>query len=48
MDLDLVFILPVVVAIVGMAGWMISSLAELHRKVDNLLAEMREFRRGKR
>ena len=46
MDLDLFFISSAAVVIADMIGWMINSLTELHRKVDDLLAEMREFRRG--
>ena len=45
MNLHLVFISSVLVAIVGMNGWMINSLAELHRKVDNLRRDISALQR---
>ena len=44
MDLDLFVISSAAVVIAGMIGWMISSLAELHRKIDNLQGDMGDLR----
>ncbi len=41
MDFDLVLISSVAVALAGMIGWMIKSLADLHRMIADLRAEVR-------
>ncbi len=45
MDLEFFVISSAAVVIAGMIGWMISSLAELHRKVDNLRRDISALQR---
>ena len=44
MDLEFFVISSAAVVIAGMIGWMISSLAELHRKIDDLQGQIGDLR----
>ena len=44
MDLEFFVISSAAVVIAGMIGWMISSLAELYRKIDDLQGQIGDLR----